>query len=518
MANKITAEDVKTALSDGDEIAVFDVREHGQYGEGHLFFAVPLPYSRFESGLPNLAPSKSTRIVLCDDGDGISDKAAARAEAIGYTNVHVLDGGAPAWAEAGYTLYKGVNVPSKTFGELLEEVRHTPRLTATEVNEIQKSGSNHIILDGRTPGEFARFAIPGGISCPNGELALRVGAIVPDKETTIIVNCAGRTRSILGAQTLIDFGVENPVYALENGTQGWFLAGLDLENGADRRADDTKPDDPSERAAHARKLAESAGVTFVDTATVSDWLADNSRTTYLLDVRRAEEFEADGIPGSSHSPGGQLVQATDHWIGVRNAHVVLLDSDGVRAPMAARWLCHMGHQASVLEGGVMAAKSLDHPARSTTNVEELPTVKADDLDDAETLLLDLRASQAYRDGHLKGALWSIRPRVNAINVSGRNVVIAADAETAALAAKDLREAGATAVSRLDGGPDEWRAAGLAVVSSPDTPPDAERIDHLFFTAERHNGNEAASRQYLEWEIGLVGQLDEQERGVFRFPG
>ncbi len=40
------------------EIALFDVREHGQYGSGHLFLAVPLPYSRFEIALLALAPER----------------------------------------------------------------------------------------------------------------------------------------------------------------------------------------------------------------------------------------------------------------------------------------------------------------------------------------------------------------------------------------------------------------------------------------------------------------------------
>ncbi|WP_459655385.1 rhodanese-like domain-containing protein, partial [Achromobacter xylosoxidans] len=66
----------------------------------------------------------------------------------------------------------------------------------------------------------------------------RAHGLAPDPKTTIVVNCAGRTRSIIGAQTLINLGVPNPVYALENGTQGWYLADFELDHGASRRYED----------------------------------------------------------------------------------------------------------------------------------------------------------------------------------------------------------------------------------------------------------------------------------------
>ena len=235
------ARTVKSWLSDGGEIAFLDVREYGQHSEGHPFFAVSLPYGRFELGLSALVPNPAVRLILCDGGDGVAQRAAARAEALGYGHVHILKGGAAGWGEAGYTLFAGVNVPSKTFGELVEHARDTPRITARELEAMREAKEDMVIVDGRTFAEFQKMSIPGGISCPNGELALRIGAIVPDPKTKIVVNCAGRTRSIIGAQTLIDFGLPNPVVALENGTQGWTLAGLKLEHGATRRY----PESPS---------------------------------------------------------------------------------------------------------------------------------------------------------------------------------------------------------------------------------------------------------------------------------
>src|SRR5262245_15311859 len=186
MTAYIDSPTLKAWLSDGNELALLDVREPGQFGEGHLFFAVPLPYSRLELGLPALVPNPAVRTVLCDADDGIAERSARRAEALGYRNIHILLGGAPGWQRAGLTLYAGVNVPSKTFGELVELEKHTPRVTAHEVEAMRRDGENFVIVDGRPFAEYAKMNIPGGLCCPNGELALRIGELVPDPKTKIV--------------------------------------------------------------------------------------------------------------------------------------------------------------------------------------------------------------------------------------------------------------------------------------------------------------------------------------------
>ena len=524
MARKVSAKDVKAWLSDGHEIAFLDVRELGPYSEGHPFFVVPLPYSRLEIDLPRLAPRRSVRMVLLDGGDGIGERAARRAEAMGYTAVHVLDAGAPGWAKAGYTLFAGVNVPSKTFGEVVEIARHTPRITAAELAAMTARGENMVIVDGRTPAEYKRFNIPGGILCPNGELALRIADIVPDPKTTIVVNCAGRTRSIIGAQTLIDLGVPNRVVALENGTQGWFLAGFEVERGASRLYPAAPTaESVAARAKRARTLAEGRGVAFVSAEAVAAWLADETRTTYLLDVRTAEEFAKGSLPGAAHAPGGQLIQATDQWVGVRGARLVLVDADGARAPVVAQWLRQLGHEPSVLEGGV--ASGLRSPSGAPP-AAPLPALRGTTPQGLSALLwagnaraIDVRASADYRAGHIPGSVWSIRPRIaEAIDDKALPVVlIADDPRVAAAAALDLKEAGIGDVSLLAGGIAAWCAEGQKLNASPDVPGDAERIDFVFHTHRRHDGDAEHARAYLAWEVGLLDQLDAQERGAFRLP-
>ena len=222
MTDYVTAPILKSWLHDGREIALLDVREHGQYGEAHLFYATPLPLSRLEVDAPRLVPRQGVRTVVYDSGeaDGVAERAAARLAALGYSQVAVLEGGTRAWTAAGHRLFAGVNLPSKTFGELVEHAYGTPRITAQQLAARQAAGEPLVVLDGRPVSEFHKMNIPGALCCPNGELAYRIRSLVPDAQTPIVINCAGRTRSIMGAQTLINLGLPNPVFALENGTQG----------------------------------------------------------------------------------------------------------------------------------------------------------------------------------------------------------------------------------------------------------------------------------------------------------
>ena len=430
-----------------------------------------------------------------------------------------MDGGAPAWAAAGHTLYEGVNLPSKTFGELVEHGLDTPRLSADDLAAMQEKGGNFVILDGRTPEEYGRFNIPGGISCPNAELPLRFNDLVANDATTVVINCAGRTRSIIGAQTLINFGVPNEVIALENGTQGWALADRELEYGAKRFPSSGVMASTLELArVRAKSVADRYELSFVDHDTLAEWQADGTRTLYLLDVRSRDEYLGGHLPGSRHAPGGQLVQATDRWIGVRGARVVVCDDTEVRAVCTAHWLKQMGWDVHVLDGGIGSDCLARN--RESASVPTLPAIEVSELitmtGEGNACIFDLRSSADFEERHIPGATWVVRPNLQeAPVVAGVPVVIVADdQEAAGLVARDLFHMGHDDVRLLMGGMNVWEDAGGAVANAVLPSASSARIDFVTFTAERHGGNKDHMRQYLEWEVNLVNQLDAQERGVF----
>ncbi|WP_238123704.1 MULTISPECIES: rhodanese-like domain-containing protein [unclassified Xanthobacter] len=527
---RVGAQELKSWLRDGGEIAVLDVREHGRYGEAHLFFGVTAPYSRLELDARRLVPRLSTRVVVYDEGGAVgsqpavAERAARRLRDMGYGAVFVLDGGAAGWADAGFGLFAGVNVPSKTFGELAELSFHTPRLSARDLAAKLEAQADLVVLDGRPVEEYRKMSIPTATCCPNGELALRAELLAPDPATTIVINCAGRTRSIIGAQNLIDMGIANPVFALENGTQGWYLDDLTLDHGADR----LYPPPPPEAAlpalrARARAFADRWAVPFVCAAELERFREDHDRTTYLFDVRTPEEYAAGSLPGAVNAPGGQLVQATDQYAATRGARMVLFDGEGVRAPVIAARMRQMGWDAQVLEEGVAAplAPGADS-ARDVAPALALQPLEAVSVEALAALppgaqLVDIRGSMAYRAGHLTGAVWSLRPLLVTLPLSsGAPVVLVAErTELAQLAARELLERGFSDVRVHLGTPAAWREAGLEVVATPDLPADEACIDFLFFVHDRHSGNKAAARQYLAWETNLLAQIDGDERASYR---
>lgn len=511
--DSIDPQSLKPRLTDGGEIAFIDVREHGQYGDGHPFFVVSLPYSRLEIDAPRMIPRKSVPVVLVDDNDGVAEKAARRLNAIGYETVSKLEGGVKAWVDAGGRLFEGVNLPSKTFGELIEHAADTPTIKAEELKARQESGEPLVLLDGRTAPEFRKMSIPGAVHCPNAELGHRLPEFVSDETTPVVINCAGRTRSIIGAQGLIAQGYKNPIYALENGTQGWELAGLTLDHGEESNYPRSLA---GETLAASRSRADALmaqhAIPKIDMATLNAWRQDDTRSLYVLDVRTPEEYEAGHLPDARHAAGGQLVQATDLWIATRGARIVLTDDTGLRAANTAFWLRQMGHDVSVLADDVSScAERVLGPEAPV----DIPDTLAPPSGDTPNLV-DLNPSMTYRKGHISGAQWAIRPRLDrmALSADAEIILMAEDKRMAELAAMDLRDLGLTKLAYLEGGPDDWAKGGHNVEATADSPADADCIDYLFFTHDRHVGNLDSARAYLSWEIELPKVLDEQERNAF----
>ena len=347
-APTVTPSQVRCALLLRDEIALLDLRHEAAYATGHPLFAGNMAADRIALEAETRLPRKNVPIVVYDAGEGVVPQAADRLRALGYTDVRQLDGGLQAWQMAGFELFRDVNSYAKAFGEMVESRRHTPSLSADEVAGLMASKANIAVLDVRRFDEYATMNIPGSISVPGAELVLRAGRAAPDPETTIIVNCAGRTRSIIGTQSLINAGVANKVLALRNGTIGWTLAGQDLEHGADRCGEIG----PFEGAkTNAREVAYRAGVRHIGIAEAMALEAQTNRTLYRFDVRASEDYAAGHLRGFRHYPGGQLVQEIDMAAPVRGARILLTDNMGTRADMTGSWLAQMGWETYVLEGG-----------------------------------------------------------------------------------------------------------------------------------------------------------------------
>ena len=504
---------LRAALLARQELALIDVREEAPFAEAHPLFAANLPLSKLELEIYARVPRRTTPVTVYDDGEGLAEVAAGRLQALGYTDVALLDGGLNGWRDAGGELFRDVNVPSKAFGELVESQRHTPSLSAEEVQALLDKQADVVVLDARRFDEYQTMNIPGSISVPGAELVLRLATLAPDPATQVIVNCAGRTRSIIGTQSLVNAGIPNPVAALRNGTIGWTLAGQALEHGQQRRFDPSLPGDPGAARQAAKAVAERAKVQQASLDDLHRWHADGNRTTYLFDVRSAAEYEAGHLPGSRWVEGGQLVQETDHVASVRGARLVLVDSDGVRAPMTASWLAQLGWETWLLpvpanllitQGPWQAPLP---PLPNATGISA-PTL-AEWQQSPGTLVLDFTASANYVKRHIPGAHWALRGQLakalEQLPTANRYVLTCGSSLLARFAVAELQALTGREVFLLEGGTAAWIDAGLPLESG-ETHLASPRIDRYRRPYEGTDNPVAAMQGYLDWEFGLVEQL------------
>ncbi|MGE0658643.1 MAG: rhodanese-like domain-containing protein [Reyranellaceae bacterium] len=497
--------------------ALFDIREKGETVDGHIFGASTLPRRLIEFRIAELVPDRSTRVFVY--GDGKDDRAARALKTlheIGYPNAREIEGGLPAWVAAGGEIMTGTNVPSKDFGEMIHVVEHVPSITVAEYAEMVKD-PKVVTCDVRTPEEFIGGHLPGAVSCPSFDIALKAGDLAK-KYSTIVVNCAGRTRSIIGASSLRRLGFDN-VFALENGTSGWLLEDGKLEKGEAAPVGDPSRESVARAEVAAARLGAEYGVRHIGQDEFRELLRTRAgRNVYLFDVRPLKAYEAGHIEGTISLPGGQAVQRTDDFVLVRDGTVVLIDQNEARAMMTGYWYRRMGmERVFVLKGGVDAwtaaggqlVAGRKHPKplgieAAEAKVRKLKPAEIDALiRERKPVVIDVGASLQYAAGHLPGAKWRPRNWLETIigDTAGPGddiVVTAAEEGQAVFAAATLHDLGYRKVSVLAGGTKAWRAAGLPVEKGKPT----ETFGGPDYWLPPYERGREGMLQYLDWEIKL----------------
>lgn len=513
---QISATQLREILNDGDEVALLDLREEGDFTQGHLLLAASLPIGRVELDLLWRVPLKGTRIVLVGGDVQRIQRGLHLLNSVGYQRVSVLEASRSDCDKAGFGWFSGKFVPSKAFGEVVETAKETPHICTQELVALKSSGVDLLMVDSRTPEEFTDFSLPGAVSCPGAELALRVPEVI-SKDSVVLVNCAGRTRSIIGAQSLINAEIGCPVFALENGTMGWHLDGYDLQRGHLAMLDKVSlPTQLHSSREAAMRLLKRSGGGVISWSQLQGQLSDQRVTTYFYDVRLYGVYMEATFPGALNAPGGELVQSTDFFAPVRCARIVVADTDLVQAPMTAHWLRQMGWQADVLDPDTAPALSPAQPhathwPHTPAPVELIDSAELQKLqDDPGVAVIDCANSIAFRRGHIPGAFFCVRSALadglKALPAHVRVLVFtASDDAIARFAAADAQALG-WSVKRLVGGTHVWRKSGLPMehgaVRQLSEPND---IWYSPYEVSPHM-QEQAMREYIDWEVGLAQRV------------
>lgn len=523
---ELTPTRLREMIDNRQELAILDVREEAEFArDGHLFLATSAPFSRISCLAQRLVPRRETPIVLCDAGRGLVDGSAAKLEALDFQNVNLLRATKEEWHSGGFEIFYGVNVPSKAFGEFVQEHDKTPDITPQRLSKLREEG-DLLILDCRPPDEYGKGTIPGAINCPASELAYRIPNLVTNTTTRIVVNCAGRTRSIIGAQSLIAADTPNPAMALKGGVMGWRLAGF--EPSLEPKSAPHQPPPPETielQRARTQSLAERAGVQTMSLGTFHDLTKGSTSSIFLFDVRPNHEFLRGHLPGARNVLGVQLVQKADSYIGILRATVALTDDTGVRAWMTAYWLARMGlWNVVVIDGrtcldGLIKGreqptyqipKNLKRPSPPTSLA---PPDLTQALSRKAAIVIDLAPSNIYKAGHIPEAKYASPATIDDHLSHFEQVVLTSpDGCLAEIAARETR----FPVAWLRGGTSAWHAAGLPLETGSgsylDTPQDV-----FVRPYEQSSGQTEAMREYLEWEIGLLSLLKKDRSAIFHAP-
>ncbi|MXY46648.1 MAG: rhodanese-related sulfurtransferase [Chloroflexi bacterium] len=500
----ISPQSLDALLKGSNPFALIDVRETGEYNNAHIPGASLITRRDLEAQIADAVPHTATPTVLCDDDSRRATLSADTLGRLGYSDVSVLDGGINRWVTLEYPTEWGVNVPSKDFGEKVEVVHHVPEIDAVELRERIERGDELVILDTRTPEEYRRLCIPGGRSVPGAELALRITDITKylSDDATVVINCAGRTRSIIGTRVLQRMGMPN-VVGLKNGTAGWSLAGYSLESGADRlELPDLSEEGIAAAEAYADRLAEEDGVQYIAAEELQALMARrDEETVYLVDVRTEGEYADGHIPGFRWFAGGQAVQRSDEVAVVKNCPIVFCCDGRARAAITASWYRQMGHEhvyavhggtgewqraGHSLERGHSQAKPLgwndaqdkvrmlspsDVPAAPDASITLVGTSGGPSTyirKASEATIIFVGTSQQFAEGHIPGACWVPRGWLEAQiadfapDKAAPVVVTCADGIASTFAAATLADGGYTDVAVLEGGMRAWRQAGIGV--------------------------------------------------------
>jgi rhodanese-related sulfurtransferase len=520
MDSLVSCQGIADLMATDRLFAVFDVRERGEYHECQIPGTTSLPRSQMEFRIGSLAPNRTIPITVYDDADGRAPLALKTLNQLGYSEVSILDGGLIAWRKDGRPTVSGVNVPSKAFGEKVHHERIIPDVTPEELNAMQQRRAELVILDVRTPEEYARFCIPNGINVPGGDLILWVEQLKQKRDTAVVVNCAGRTRSIIGTAALRRLGLTN-VRALKNGTMGWVLAGLELETKPQRKTMAAPSVSRDKAAALAVQIALEEKLSWISAQQVSSALQSmDDGVSYLIDVRSEDEFEAGHISGSINVPGGQAVQRADDFVAVRNAQIVFISNESARAVMAAYWYRQMGFRnVLVLQGGLRAwsegGETLvsgalqNEPLGLEAAKRRARLVGARSLDrilrDSSNLVLDVGTSLEFDSAHLPAAKWISRGWIELKlpekfpDRAQPIVLTCPDGEQSVFAARALMEIGYTNVCVLEGGVRAWSAAGFpterGLTGCLVSPKDVVLSPSI-------RGTKEDMQRYLDWETAL----------------
>ncbi len=120
----------------------------------------------------------------------------------------------------------GAFVTATVFAEDPEPTK-APSISAAELHSRRESGAAPVVIDVRTPEEYASGHIPGAVNVPFDQVAQRIAEI--DAPHGVALYCMIGPRARKGESALLAAGYDK-VFHLEGGLAAWQAAELPVES------------------------------------------------------------------------------------------------------------------------------------------------------------------------------------------------------------------------------------------------------------------------------------------------
>ena len=188
----VSAEWVKAQIDKGADMALVDSRpKRKKYDKGHIPTAISIPDMQFDKFQDQLPTDKGKLVVFYCGGlkCKLSHKSAAKAIAMGYTNVKVFAEGYPAWvAYAGKASTTAVAATTIKAGEEEGSIDHGEfkRLVAESPEAIY-------LVDVRDADEYQKGSLKTAVNIPIDDLEAKIKSLPADKPVVFICGTGARS-------------------------------------------------------------------------------------------------------------------------------------------------------------------------------------------------------------------------------------------------------------------------------------------------------------------------------------
>ncbi len=258
-----------------------------RFDPGHIPGSINIVDPLFDKQKYRLPADKNKEIIFYCGGPAceLSHQSAFKAEALGYTNLKVYQGGEPDW---------------KARGELLS-------VSTAFINKVLADKDDVVLIDSRPDRVFAKGSIPGAINIPDNKFdAARLPA---DKNKPLIFFCGGLICDLSdkSAEKAKKLGYKN-VRVYTEGFPAWAEANKAAAPAAPAAAAPAAAPAPAPAAAGGAFQIQTTpkDKTVIDAAFFERAVAQDATRLTIIDVRQAGQCQAGTWPGAQCIPLGEL--------------------------------------------------------------------------------------------------------------------------------------------------------------------------------------------------------------------